>query len=532
MPCRSGWRRVEGPASRTARMKRIWEIPGTMAPTTKNGHKSEISAPPANSGSAGTGSGEEAAPGDHEGPRLGIGAAHQAGAHGQGEDAEERARSTAKKTATTVLGSHRGRAGRAHRADPLRDARRRGSTTGRCRLTSTTRAVIGGCALGFATGWNIANTGAVAEPARDGLRRRPRDRRALHDRALRHPSVMQIPAGGRADRFGARRIGHRSALTLIAPSTALALIAPDLALAARGPAADRCRHRARVHRRERLRAEQGGSPFAQGLFGGVALGGRRACACDRARRSRTGSAGGPRSRPPSPSRSAASRRSHAGRPTAPRRRHAREAHVPRGVVRDARLYQPRRALLGLARAERRGRQLGRDAAPPRGRPEPRARRARSAALTLVLGIATRPLGGWILHARPAGSAPPSARASSPGRSAGSRWPSRSRPALAVVGAALIGLAAGIPFAPRSQGAARLRPDAPAAAVGFVNGAAAWSSSSGRRCSASRSRLPGDGGRGLRRRRRVWAGWRSLALPERARARRARAQLQRRGPRSG
>src|SRR5438552_4523939 len=45
--------------------------------------------------------------------------------------------------------------------------------------------------------------------------------------------------------------------------------------------------------------------------------------------------------------------------------------------------------------------------------------------------------------------------------------------LAVVGAALIGLAAGIPFAPSFTGAALTRPDAPAAAVGFVNGAAAF-----------------------------------------------------------
>ena len=45
------------------------------------------------------------------------------------------------------------------------------------------------------------------------------------------------------------------------------------------------------------------------------------------------------------------------------------------------------------------------------------------------------------------------------------------PALTVLGAMSIGLAAGIPFAPAFQGAARLRPDAQAAAVGFVNGAA-------------------------------------------------------------
>ncbi len=44
--------------------------------------------------------------------------------------------------------------------------------------------------------------------------------------------------------------------------------------------------------------------------------------------------------------------------------------------------------------------------------------------------------------------------------------------LAVVAAAVIGLAAGIPFAPAFTGAAKARPEAPATSVGFVNCAAA------------------------------------------------------------
>src|SRR5262249_40964931 len=94
-----------------------------------------------------------------------------------------------------------------------------------------------------------------------------------------------------------------------------------------------------------------------------------------------------------------------------------------------------------------------------------------AALTLVLGIVTRPLGGWILHARPRrprAAGGPSLLAGA----AGTALLAVAHPVpLVVVGAALVGLAAGVPFAPAFTGAARTRPDASGAAVGFVNGAA-------------------------------------------------------------
>ena len=43
--------------------------------------------------------------------------------------------------------------------------------------------------------------------------------------------------------------------------------------------------------------------------------------------------------------------------------------------------------------------------------------------------------------------------------------------LVVAGGLLVGIAAGIPFAPAFLGAAQLRPDSPVAAVGMVNAAA-------------------------------------------------------------
>jgi predicted MFS family arabinose efflux permease len=79
-------------------------------------------------------------------------------------------------------------------------------------------------------------------------------------------------------------------------------------------------------------------------------------------------------------------------------------------------------------------------------------------LTLFLGIVTRPLGrvrllrlsfivGGIATALLAIATPL---------------------ALAIAAAAIVGLAAGVPFAPAFAGAARLQPDAPAAALGLVN----------------------------------------------------------------
>ena len=83
--------------------------------------------------------------------------------------------------------------------------------------------------------------------------------------------------------------------------------------------------------------------------------------------------------------------------------------------------------------------------------------------------------------------------------------------LAVVGAALIGLAAGIPFAPSFTGAALMRPDAPAAAVGFVNGAAAFVTLVGTPLVGLTFSLPGDGRLGFAI---LAAGWlvALLALP--------------------
>ena len=235
--------------------------------------------------------------------------------------------------------------------------------------------MIGGCALGFATGWNIANTGSVAGQLATaygvGLAAIGLFTTALF---VTHAG-MQIPAGRSADRFGARRTGML-ALTLIATFNLAALVAPDLALAlvARlligvGTGLGFIAGSAYVR-------SNSGSAFAQGVYGGVALGGRRACACDRTRRSSLARLAGALRDRRSSSRSAASRRSRcaAGRrpaPAAPRGRRT----SPSGVLRDARLYRLAvlfSSSLGLSVV------LGNwvvDTPAARGRPEPAAPRA-------------------------------------------------------------------------------------------------------------------------------------------------------------
>ena len=109
------------------------------------------------------------------------------------------------------------------------------------------------------------------------------------------------------------------------------------------------------------------------------------------------------------------------------------------------------------------------------------------ALTLLLGIITRPLGGRLYTHTTA------LRASFLAGAAGTLLLLPAMPlALAVVASAIIGLAAGIPFAPSFAGAARARPDAPGAAVGLVNMTAAITILVGTPLVGLAFSLPGNG----------------------------------------
>ena len=89
-------------------------------------------------------------------------------------------------------------------------------------------------------------------------------------------------------------------------------------------------------------------------------------------------------------------------------------------------------------------------------------------LTLLLGIATRPLGGWIFHRHPA-LLRRSLMLGIVTCVIGTGLLASAGPLpLVVLGAIMIGLGAGLPFAPAFMAAATRRPEAPGTAVGLVN----------------------------------------------------------------
>jgi nitrate/nitrite transporter NarK len=93
------------------------------------------------------------------------------------------------------------------------------------------------------------------------------------------------------------------------------------------------------------------------------------------------------------------------------------------------------------------------------------------ALTLLLVMLSRPLGGWILRAH-AERTRLAVAVSIVAGTAGTLALVAAEPVwLTVLGSVLVGLGAGIPFSPAFTGAALIRPDAPAASVGLVNTAA-------------------------------------------------------------
>jgi MFS family permease len=353
------------------------------------------------------------------------------------------------------------------------------------------RALVGGCALGLATGWNISNTGAIATQLSHrygvGLATIGLFTTALFATHL----IAQIPGGRASDRFGARRAGLLalawiaafSGLSMAAPETWLAIV--TRALAGFGTGLSFIAGSAYVR-------AVGGSPAAQGLFGGAGLaGGGVALAVV-----------------PQVERFAGWRAPYAtsvavallglallaAAPADARRvRPHREGGA--GVLLDRQLYRLAIlycASLGLSVTlgnwvvtllDRHG-GLSKGSAGVVG------------SLTLVLGIVTRPLGGWILREHPE-RARVAVGASLAGGAAGTLLLAAARPpVVAALGAALVGIAAGIPFAPSFTGAALLRPDSPAAAVGLVNGAAAAVILAGTPLLGLSFGLPGDGRAGF------------------------------------
>jgi MFS transporter, NNP family, nitrate/nitrite transporter len=330
------------------------------------------------------------------------------------------------------------------------------------------RGVVAGCALGATSGWNFGNLGGIASELADAYGVGLATIGLLTTAMVVTHLAVQIPGGRASDRFGPARAGAL-ALVVLSAGNAMALAGPEAGLALAARAVVGVGTGLAFISGSALVRESGGGPLAQGVFGGVSLApGGLALALVPQLEDALGwrapywtalalalgvlvavLALGVGVRPMGLT------------PAADR---------PVGVVRDRRLY-PLAILysasygLGLVLANWVVELLQHHSAMSNGVA------AAVGALTLVLVVLSRPLGGWILEAHPELTRQALA-ASIVGGTAGTLALIVADPAwLAVLGALLVGIGAGIPFSPAFTGAAAARPDAPAAAVGLVNTAA-------------------------------------------------------------
>ena len=327
--------------------------------------------------------------------------------------------------------------------------------------------MAGGLAVGLAAGWNIANTGAAAGVLHHAYGRSLPAIGLLTTALFATHFAAQIPGGRLIDRLGARRVGL-AALAVIAAGNALALAAPVywLALLARlliglGTGGGF------VAGSDWVRAA-GGSTAAQGIYGGVSVGGG-------------GLAIGvvPLLTPALHWRSPFTTAIFVAGAC------ALVALVPIALER------PTRHPATVASAASRLRSLWPLAAVHTAsfglsviagnwvvsllRDDGVSRRAAGAigALTLLGGLATRPLAGLAVGRYPAATIRLLGFSIVVG-AAGAALLALPVPVAALaLAAAALGLAAGVPFASVFRGAQQLFPESPAAAVGVVNSAATF-----------------------------------------------------------
>jgi MFS family permease len=326
------------------------------------------------------------------------------------------------------------------------------------------RGVVAGCALGATSGWNFGNLGGIASELAGAYGVGLATIGLLTTAMVMTHLAIQIPGGKASDRFGPARAGAM-ALLVITAGNALALAGPEAGLAVAARAIVGVGTGLAFISGSALVRESGGGPLAQGVFGGVSLApGGLALAIVPQLEDALGW------RAPYWTALALALLVLVAVLVLAPSRPPRSREAGPGVVRDRRLY--RFAVLymasygiGLVLANwvvellQRHSTLGDGAAAAVG------------ALTLVLVVVSRPLGGWILDAHPELTRQALA-ASIVGGTAGTVALIVADPAwLAVLGALCVGIGAGIPFSPAFTGAAAARPDAPAAAVGLVNTAA-------------------------------------------------------------
>ncbi len=346
------------------------------------------------------------------------------------------------------------------------------------------RAVAGGLALGFAVGWNIADTGAAAGPLSDAYGVPLAAIGLLTTALFVTHLVIQIPGGRLVDRIGARRAGL-GAIGIVVAGNALALIGPwfGLALVARlvigfGTGVGF------VSGSDYVRWATP-SPTMQGLYGGAGVGGGGVALAV------VPFLSGWRAPYASAVVVAATLALMLAAAPGDERHSPRQARAPRAsVVRDRRLYP----LAVLHTASFSLTVIAGNWIVDLIDDEGHSRRLAGAvgALILLLGLPTRPFGGWLVRAGPRQTRVALATSIVAGAAALAVLALPAPLPVLIAASALAGLAAGIPFAAAFSGAQRLRPDAPGAAIGFVNSVATLVIVVGTPLIGLTFALPGDG----------------------------------------
>jgi nitrate/nitrite transporter NarK len=330
------------------------------------------------------------------------------------------------------------------------------------------RAIVGGCALGVSIGWPLSNVGAVADAITDDYGVSLATVGLFTTALFVVHASLQIPAGKAIDALGARRVGL-VAIAVTVATNGLAMIAADPALAVTARALAGIGTALGFLSGIDYVRSQGGSAFAQGLYGGIAMGGGGVALAVvplvegwigwRAPFASGAVVAG-----------AAALLLAAGPPDSEAVRPSVRGARAMEIVRDRRLHRVclvYMASFGLSVV------LGNWVVSLLTRAGDYRHETAGAIGSLILlgGVVSRPLGGWLARHRPEQLRLVVAVSSAVSAAGTGILAVAGPPGLSLLGALLLGLGAGIPFAAAFAAAARIRPDAPALAGALVNMAA-------------------------------------------------------------